>query len=286
MIALLRRGGPLSASALVVIAAVASLFGPGPVERLVGSAWFLAATALVVLASLLSAVVAAKHGSWPGVLQHLGLVVALVGVGVKQMADHGGYLFLEQAAGSRNYCLSSNLRRLEELPGAFAFDSLGTREARGFRPAPIAWVTNLSDSSTRAVTYNHPFTVAGRQLLLARLVEPGFLDEYEVALNGNEHLLMHNQVLEPVRGLRMWSFAYDAAERKVGLMLGSEPVWLGIGDSVAVAGSVLGLSSATFTRNPGAIFVLNDVRHRFIVFLGFGLVLLGLLPPLLRRRTT
>jgi hypothetical protein len=41
--------------------------------------------------------------------------------------------------------------------------------------------------------------------------------------------------------------------------------------------------SATFAANPGVIFIVNDVRYRFIIFIGFGLALLGLLPPLFRR---
>jgi len=281
---LLRRGGALLASALVIAAAVASLFGLEPVQRLVASGWFLAAAALVTVASLLSSVVAVGRRSWPSVLQHLGLVVALVGVGVRQRASHDGYLFLEQAAGGRNYCLGSNLRRLEELPGTFALDSLTSRATRGFQPAPVAWVMDLRDSVSRAVTYNHPFTVAGRQMLLARLVEPGFLDEYEVAVGGGQYLALHNQVLEPVRGLRLWSFAFDAAAKRVGLAVASEPVWLGVGDSLEVAGTVLKLSSATFARNAGAIFFLNDIRFRFLIFLGFGLLLLGLLPPLFRKK--
>ena len=55
------------------------------------------------------------------------------------------------------------------------------------------------------------------------------------------------------------------------------------GESAAVQGRALKLLSATFAANAGAIFVLNDVRYRFLVFIGFGLTLLGLLPPLFRR---
>jgi hypothetical protein len=284
LIGILRRGGALLASALVIVAAVASLFGPEPVEKLVGSGWFLAAAAILFVSSLVSAVVAVSRRSWSGVLQHLGMVIALVGVGIRQRTSHDGYLFLEQAAGGRNYCLSSNLRRLEELPGTFALDSLTSRATRGFQPAPVAWVMDLRDSVSRAVTYNHPFTVGGRQLLLARLVEPGFLDEYEVTVSGGQYLALHNQMLEPVRGLSVWSFAFDAAANKVGLAVGSETVWLGVGDSLEVAGTVLKLSSATFARNAGAIFFLNDIRFRLLIFLGFGLLLLGLLPPLFIRK--
>jgi hypothetical protein len=274
----------LLASALAVAAAVASLFGPEPVQRLVGSTWFLAGAGLVVIASLLAAVFAASRRNWPGVFQHLGLVVALVGVGVNQKAARGGYLFLEQGGAGRNYSLSRNLRQIEELPGVFALDSIGSRTSRGFRPAPVTWVSGSTDSLSRPVTYNRPLKVAGWQLLFSQFVEPGFLEEYEVSANGDQYLMIHNQVLEPVRGLRFWSFAYDAAENRVGFVLGREQRWLGIGDSASVDGVVLKLTSARFAANAGAIFIVNDVRFRFVIFAGFGLMLLGLVPSLFRRR--
>jgi hypothetical protein len=114
-------------------------------------------------------------------------------------------------------------------------------------------------------------------------VAPGFLSEYEIALDGTEYLLLHNQITEPSSGLRLWSFAYDADAGRVGIVLGTEQRWLGIGESAAVQGRTLKLLSATFAANAGAIFVVNDARYRFIIFLGFGLALLGLLPPLFRR---
>jgi hypothetical protein len=279
---LLRRGGPLLASALVLSAAVVSLFGLGPVQRLVGSAWFLAGTGVVALASLLAAVTAVSRRSWPSVVQHVGLVVALTGVVVNQKTAHSGYLFLEQGAGVSNFSLSHNLRRVDELPEPLALDSLTSVSAKAFRPAPVAWV-NIGDGRSRPLTYNRPLDVAGRQILVSQTVAPGFLSEYEIALDGTEYLLLHNQLIEPSPGLRLWSFAYDADAGRVGLMLGSEQQWLGIGESAAVQGRELKLLSATFAANAGAIFVVNDARHRFIIFLGFGLALLGLLPPLFRR---
>jgi hypothetical protein len=279
---LLRRGGPLLASALVLSAAVASLFGPEPVQGLVGSVWFLAATGLLAVASLLAALTAVSRRSLPSTVQHLGLVVALAGVVLNQTATHSGYLFLEQGAGVSNFSLSRDLRRVEELPKPLALDSLTSVSAKAFRPAPVAWVT-ITDGRSVPVTYNRPLKVAGRQVLISQIATPGFLSEYEIALDGAEYLLLHNQVTEPSPGLRLWSFAYDADAGRVGLMLGNEQRWLGIGDSATVQGRSLKLVSATFAANAGAIFVLNDVRYRFIIFLGFALALLGLLPPLLRR---
>ena len=277
----LRRSGPVLALALVIAAAVSSLFGPGPVQRLVGSAWFLAAVGVVAVASLLAAVAAIRRRSWPGAIQHVGLVVALAGVAVNQTAARNGYLFLEQGAGASNFCLSRDLRRVEELPEPLALDSIGSVRARAFRPAPVAWVTAKGKGEmSKGVTYNRPLNVAGRQLLLSRVVEPGFLTEYELALDGEEYLLMHNQVIEPAPGLHVWSFAYDAAARRIGLMFGSEQQWLGIGDSATVQGRTLRLTSATFAANSGVIFIVNDARSRFIIFAGFGLMLLGLIPSL------
>ena len=259
-----------------------SLLGPGPVQRLVGSAWFLTGSGAVAIASLLAVIVTLKRRSWPAAIQHLGLVVALAGVAVNQTAARNGYLFLEQGAGSRNFSLSSDLRRVDELPEPLVLDSSTTILARAFRPAPVAWVSGLGVRS-RPVTYNRPFTTSGRQLLLSQVVEPGFLDEYEVALDGEEYLLMHNQVIEPAPGLRAWSFAFDADAQRVGLLLGGEQQWFGVGDSVTVQGRVVKLTSATFAANSGVIFIVNDARFRFIIFAGFGLMLLGLVPSLFRK---
>jgi hypothetical protein len=274
----------LLASALVLTAAVASLFGPEPVQRAVGSVWFLLGAALVTVSSLLAGVLALRRGSWPGAIQHLGLVIAVAGIGVNQRAAHNGYLYLEQAAGPGNFCLSQDLRRIEELPVAVALDSVGSLAAKAFRPAPLVWLTAGSAGSL-PVTYNRPLPVAGRRLLLARIVEPGFLQEYELAVGPDTYLLQHNQITEPVPGLRLWSFAYDAAAGKVGLVLGKEERWFAAGDSAAVAGTAVRVLETTFAANAGAIFIVNDVRYRLIVFLGFGLMLLGLVPPLFRKES-
>ena len=279
---LLRRGGPLLALALVLSAAVASLFGPEPVQRLVGSAWFLAVAGVVAVASLLATILAVSRRSRASMVQHVGLVVALAGVAVNQKFARTSYLFLEQGVGACNFTLSRDLRRVEELPEPLALDSLTSVSAKAFRPAPVAWIT-IPDGRSVPVTYNRPLNVAGRQVLLSQIVAPGFLSEYEIALDEAEYMLLHNQVTEPSSGLRLWSFAYDADAGRIGLVLGDEQRWLGIGDSATVQGRVLKLLSATFAANAGAIFVVNDVRYRFIVFIGLGLVLLGLLPPLFKR---
>jgi hypothetical protein len=274
----------LLASALVIAAAVASLFGPEPVLRVVGSGWFLAGAGLSALADLVAAIVAITRRSWPRVIQHAGLALALAGVVVNQQAGANGYLFLEQAAGARNFYLSRDLRRLEELPVALSLDSIGSIARRGFRPAMVAWVTP-EQGTAWPLTYNRPFARAGRQVLFSQVVAPGFLEEYGFTFGPDEYLLLHNQVAELSGGLRISSFGYDAAERKVGLLLGGNRQWLAAGDSVTVHGATLSLTEAAFAANAGAILIVNDVRFRFVIFAGFGLMLLGLVPPLFRRMT-
>jgi type IV secretory pathway TrbD component len=284
LVNLLRRGGSLLASALVLFAAAASLFGPAPVQRLVNSWWYLAGAGITTFTALLAAVIAVPHRSWSSAIQHLGLVVALVGVFVNQKAARSGYLFLEQGAGPSNVCLSRDLRLVEELPQPLALDSLTMVDARAFLPAPVVWVT-AGDITSTPVTYNHPLKVSGRQLLITQVTSPGFLTEYEVAVDGTEYLLLHNQVTEPSPGFALASFGYDAEAARVGLAIDREQYWLGIGESTRFQGRKVKLLSAAFAGSMGAIFVVNDVRYRFILFVGFGLVLLGLLPSLFRRET-
>ncbi|MBN2466330.1 hypothetical protein JXD38_11985, partial [candidate division WOR-3 bacterium] len=157
--------------------------------------------------------------------------------------------------------------------------------ARAFQPAPVAWVT-ADDGRSSPVTYNRPFRVSGRQLLFTQVASPGFLTEYEIAVDGSEYLLLHNQVTQPSPGLRLSSFAYDAEAARVGLEFGTEQRWLGIGESTQVLDHSLNLLSARFATDMGAIFVVSDVRYRPIVFLGFALALLGLLPPVFRKEST
>lgn len=280
-----RRGGPLLASALVLAAAVASLFGPAEVGRAVGSPWFLAGAALVTLASLAAGVIAAGRRDWPSLLLHFGLVVCMAGVAVNQTVPRGGYIFLEQAGGAANVFLDRGLRQIDDLPFAVSLDSLSGREVRGFRSSMVAWVS-AGQKPAAPVTYNQPLTLAGRQLLFSRTVEPGFLLDYELTVGDEQYLLMHNQVARPEGGPNIWSFAYDAEERRVGLMVGGVEQWLSTGQTAVLGGRSLALESASFAAGPGVILIVNDVRFRFIIFAGFALVLLGLLPPLLRSSGT
>ena len=272
------------ASALVLVAAVASLFGPVAVQELVASVWFLVGTGITTLASLLAAAVAARRRSLTGVLQHLGLVVAVAGILVNQTTSRSGYLFLEQGAGASNFFLSRDLRHVDELPLALGLDSVTAVSAKAFRPAPVAWIS--SNGRSQPVTYNRPLWIAGRQALISQVVAPGFLTEYEVAVDGVEFLLLHNQRAEPLYDLGIGSFAYDSEADRVGLDIGGEQRWLSTGESTFVRGRSVRLLSATFARNVGAVLIVNDIRRRLTVFLGLGLMLFGLLPALFRRDTS
>jgi len=278
---LLRRAGPLLALALVAAAAVASLFGLEPVQRLVGSTWFLVLAGLVAGLSLLAGIIAVTRGEWPGILLHLGLVIGLTGVGLNQLPRRGGYLLLEPGQVS-NLCLSSNLRLVQELPFEVGLDSITERNVPGFRTTPVAWL-KVGDRRT-SVTFNEPLDLSGCRVLLARIVDRGFLVDYELEINGQEYVLLHNQHVDLPGGGAAWSFATDVSGQLVALMVNGQQKWLASGDSAIVRGVSLRMGEATFTSSDAAILVLNDVRLRFIIYVGFGLALLGLVPPLLRSR--
>jgi hypothetical protein len=281
----LRRGGPLLASALVLAAAIASLFGPEPVQRLVATPWFLAGVVITALAALIAGILAVARHSWSSVLQHVGLTLAVIGIAVNQRGAHNGYLYLEQAAGASNLCLSDDSRRVEELPVSLALDSLGTHTSRGFQPAPVTWVTAAGSGKSALVAYNHPLAFSGRQLLLAGTTEPGYLQEYELAAGQDTYVLQHGQVAEVSPGRDVSSFAYDAAADKVGLQIDTAQHWLSVGDSLVSNGKALKLTQTVFAANAGAVFIVNDVRFRSIIYVGFALMLLGLLPPVFRRES-
>lgn len=273
------------ALALVSVASVASLFGPSEVARIVGSSWFVSVTALATLASLAAAVIAPGRRGWANMLLHAGFVVSLAGVAVNQIVPRSGYLFLEQAAGGVSFYLDRDLRRIDDLPFTVALDSLAGYSARGFQPAMLAWVSATAGERklVQPVTYNRPLTLAGRQLIFARMVEPGFLLDYELAVGNEQYLLMHNQVARPEGGPEIRSFGYDVETRRVGLMVGGVEQWLSTGQSAVVGDELLALESADFAAGPGVIMVISDIRFRFIIFAGFAIVLLGLLPPLFKR---
>ena len=280
---LLRRGGLLLALALVSAAALASLFGTEQAQSIAASPVFIIAAALTGIASLVAGIAAVAGRRWTSVLLHFGFVLTLAGIAVNQRAARPGYLFLEHGSAGRNLYISRDLRRLEVLPVTVRLDSITMRTARGFRAAAVAFTTVEPETHVPGVTYNRPLAIAGRQLMLMQTVEPGFLDEYELAFDSAEYVLLHNQIAEPVPGISVASFAYDADSGKVGLRVGKEELWLTPGDSAVASGHKLRLRSAVFAAGPGAIYIVNDIRFRLLIFAGFALSLIGLLLALLRR---
>jgi hypothetical protein len=267
----------------VAVAAVASLFGPDSVQLVTRSIWFIIGAAALGALSLAAGIIALVRRRLPSALLHLGIVLALVGVGVDARFSRSGYLYLEVGAPSSSLFLSRDFRFIEQLRFELRLDSTATHQSRGFRPAPVA-VLELGRTRP-TVTYNQPAVSNGRRLLLTQTVEPGFLLEYGLTAGADEYVLLHNQQAAITPGTTIWSFAFDAAEQRVGLLAGSRQVWLGIGDTATVAGTPLQLTSASFAANSGAIFAVNDVRYRPVIFAGLLLSLFGLAATLLRRES-
>lgn len=271
------------ALALVSAAAFGSLFGTEQAQRIAASPIFIGAAAIVGIASLVAGMAALAGRRWTSLLFHFGLVLALAGIAVNQRAGRPGYVFLERGAPGTNLYIAADLRRLEELPATVRLDSITMRTARGFRAAPVAFTAVETGKGAQGVTHNRPLGIGGRRLMLMQVVEPGFLHEYELAFDSTEYGLLHNQVVEPAPGINVASFAYDVDSGKVGLRVGKDEFWLAPGDSAVAGGHKLALRSARFASGPGAIYIVDDVRFRPLIFGGFALSLLGLFLALLRR---
>ncbi|MEO0085455.1 MAG: hypothetical protein ABIK37_02360 [candidate division WOR-3 bacterium] len=276
---------PLVALLLVTTAALASLFGPDQVQKLAGSWWFVAGWCLCGLGGLVAAVRLLRQRRPTAALAHFGLTLGIAGIFLNQTSSRGGYLFLRTGAGAKSFCLARNLERVVELPFSVRLDSLGVRTRRGFRPAPVAFVQGTAGAKDFAalLTWNRTVTVRGCRLMLSQVVEPGFLEDYELVVDEDEYLLLHNQRVRVRPGLEVSSFGFDAEGRQVGLLVNRTRQWLAVGDSAVVEGARLRLTAAHFAPAAGAIFVVNDVRLRPVLFIGFGLVLLGLLGRTIRR---
>ncbi len=282
---ILRTTGPGLAAALTTVTAVASLAGPNQVRQISGAWWFVAAACLCGILSLAAAVLLLRQRRLAAALLHTGLALGIAGAMLSQTLAGGGYLFLSAGGRARNFSLARNLSRLEELPFSVQLDSLGILHRRGFRPAPSAFVRACAGENGIAgvLTWNRPLTLGGRRLVLSRVVERGFLEEYELVVDETEYLLLHNQRARPRPGVQVASFGFDAAAQQVGLLVNGTRRWLAVGDSATVEGTKLMLAAASFAPAAGAVFVVNDVRFRPVLFIGFGFVLIGLLAPLFRK---
>jgi hypothetical protein len=282
---LLRWLGPLLTLLLVAAAALASLFGPAAVERLAGSIPFIAAAGLLAVLGAwvgIAGLIRRPQRNVASALIHLGLALGIAGVAVNQHWSAAGYLFLESGAGPANAYLSRDFATLEILETPLALDSLAGHTARGFRPAVVAFLGTAAGSHPAG--YNRPFRVGDLEVVYQGTADPGFLREYELNVNDESYLLLHNQRVSLRDGRSLWSFAVDPAERKVGLALGSRQVWLSPDAPVTEDSTRLELVDLSLSTTTGALFVVRDSRLRPLIFAGFGLALLGLLLAALRRR--
>ncbi len=259
---------------LAAVAAVASVFGPEAVARVTGGWWFSAPAVAAAGAALVLSAVGFVRGRRrvAAIVAHLGLVVGLAGIVLDARAP-AGHLFLEQGAGERNLFLAAGLDRADVLSDPLALDSITETRARGFSPAPLCWLRSAQGAFP--VGYNRPGRAGGVRVLFSRAVEPGFLVEYEVAVDSDEYLLLHNQRVRLADGASVASFGFDPQARTVGLSVAGESSWLGPGATAVVGGHQLTMRQVWFAGNRGAIFRLSDTRFRPLLFAGFGLVLAG-----------
>ncbi|MEO0086047.1 MAG: hypothetical protein ABIK37_05395 [candidate division WOR-3 bacterium] len=285
---LLSRLAMLPAMLLAAVAAGASLRGEDAAARIVGSGWFVLLAGAVVLLALVAAVNAAIRrpaGRLSIIAVHLGLAVGPAGVALNQLQTSSGYLLLEAGTGSQSFFLNRNLREVRPLPFGIALDSVTELNRRGYRPAPLAWVS-AGQSVSAPVAHSRPLQRGGFALLLLRRIEPGTPTEVELSLDGAEYLLLHNQHTRLADGRDVWSCSYDIGMRKLGLAVGDTLVWLASGDTLRLGSATIALGPVRLARQPGAAFAVRFARLRPLVFAGFGLTLLGAAGMLFRKETT
>lgn len=217
---------------------------------------------------------------------HFGLLIGLIGVWLNQSQKTSGYLFLELAGGTKNFFLSKNFQSINEIPFSLRLDSIRTNQQKGFEPAPIVWlqISSNNQNSVQKLSYNQPFYYQGWQLLLSNLVEPGFPLDYELSSDGQTFSLLHNQHLVLPNYKKIWSYGYDSEMKRINLLIGDRSEWLGIGDTLRFDKSKIVLQSINFALHQGVILLVKDIRLRFIIFVGFGLMLVGLIPVLFTKK--
>jgi len=95
---------------------------------------------------------------------------------------------------------------------------------------------------------------------------------------------MHNQRVELPDGRRLWSDAYDREEKRLRFRIGDSQEWLTVGDSLDLGGVALELGPVHFSRREGVILLVKETGMRPVLFAGLGLMLLGFVPVLVRRK--
>lgn len=277
--------GPIVLIGLITLVAITSSISSEITLPIVNSVFFIGTVIIVVGAGLFANLFSLNKKSFLSYSQtivHIGLAIGLIGVWLNQTKNQNGYLFLEASSSAKNYYLNKNLQAIDELPIALRIDSITNQYQKGFNPAPIVWLHY--NNTQKSLTYNHPFYYQGTQFLLTNLVDPGFPHTYEISINDQTYNLLHNQKLRLNNGTEIWSNAFDPEAKSIGLMVMNRQEWLGLGDTLRLGSSVIVLESVDFARHRGAILLVKDVSRRFIIYLGFGLMLIGLIPMLFRKR--
>jgi hypothetical protein len=277
--------GPILLIGLITLVAITSSISAEITLPIINSVFFIGTIIIVIGAGLLANLFSfgkKNFLTYAQTIVHIGLAIGLIGVWLNQTRSQSGYLFLEASGSAKNYYLNKNLKTIDELPIALRIDSITDKYQKGFNPAPIAWLHY--NNTQKRLTFNHPFYFQGIQLLLANLVDPGFPHAYEITINDQPYNLLHNQKLRLANGTEIWSNAFDPESKSIGLMVMNRQEWLGLGDTLRLGSSVIVLESVDFSKHHGAILLVKDISLRFIIYLGFGLMLIGLIPMLFKKR--
>jgi hypothetical protein len=281
--------GPLLALIVVIFIAIISIIRPEKIQSITGSVWFFIIGVIIAIRSL-SAIFTISDASRirrrSSVIIHLGIVIGLIGVFTNERSHKNGYIFLELAGSGKNIYLTKNFKAIDELPFNIRLDSITSKSIKGFQDAPNAWINYTTDhqSVSSFLTYNHPANYQGCQLLLSNLIEPGFPHSYELLIDNDQYQLLHNQKVELPNKLILWSFAYDTDEKQIGLLINNQEHWFQIGESKQINNSVITIQSIDFAQNQGVIFLVKNLRLRPVIFIGFALMLIGLVPLIFEKR--
>jgi len=277
--------GPIVLIGLITLVAITSSISAGITLPIVNSVFFIGMIIIVICTGLFANLFLLNKKSlltYSQTIVHLGLAIGVIGVWLNQTRNQNGYLFLEASGSAKNYYLNKNLKAIDELPIALRIDSITDKYQKGFNPAPIVWLHY--NNTQKILTYNHPFYFQGIQFLFTNVVDPGFPHTYEISINDQTYNLLHNQKLRLTNGTEIWSNAFDPDSKSIGLMVMNRQEWLGLGDTLRLESSVIVLESVDFAQHHGAILLIKDISLRFIIYLGFGLMLIGLIPMLFKKR--
>lgn len=277
--------GPIVLIGLIALVAIASSISAEITLPIVNSVLFIGTIIIVICTGLFANLFSfgkKNFLTYAQTIVHIGLAIGLIGIWLNQTRNQNGYLFLEASGSAKNYYLNKNLKTIDELPIALRIDSITSKYQKGFNPAPIVWLDY--NNTQKILTYNHPFYFQGIQFLPTNVVDPGFPHAYEITINNQSYSLLHNQKLRLANGTEIWSNAFDPEAKSIGLMVMNRQEGLSLGDTLRLGSSVIVLESVDFAQHHGAILLVKDISLRFIIYLGFGLMLIVLIPILFKKR--